>query len=106
MDTFLKYITYPSPQSLIALDLYLTYLRVAFNTCYYCAAVCDHVEELHRKCPKHIRKPTAEKVIMSTTDEAGEEKEEEDSAKEKPKEKEKEKDSRDKTDRRWERNGM
>ncbi|KAF8511174.1 hypothetical protein JB92DRAFT_2935833 [Gautieria morchelliformis] len=89
-------------KSLITLDLYLTYLRVAFNTCYYCAAVCDHVEELHRKCPQHVRKPLPDKVIPSTNDEAGEEKEEEDSAKEKPKEKEK--DPKDKNDRRWERN--
>ena len=61
------------------------------------------MEELHRKCPQHIRKPSTEKVIPSATGEAGEEKEEEDSAKEKPKEKEK--DPKDKNDRRWERNG-
>ena len=91
-------------QSLIALDLYLKYLRVAFNTCYYCAAVCDHVEELHRKCPQHNRKSTTDKVIQSATDDAGEEKEEEGPSKEKFKDKEK--DPKDKNDRRWERNGM
>ncbi|KDQ07761.1 hypothetical protein BOTBODRAFT_139690 [Botryobasidium botryosum FD-172 SS1] len=44
-------------KSVIALDLYLAYLRYAFNCCYYCAAVTDHVEELQRKCIKHVRKP-------------------------------------------------
>ncbi|KAG8903976.1 hypothetical protein FRB99_002455 [Tulasnella sp. 403] len=39
----------------VALDLYLAYLRNAFNCCYYCAAVTDHSEELLRKCIKHIR---------------------------------------------------
>jgi serrate RNA effector molecule len=82
----------------------LTYLRVTFNTCYYCAAVCDHVEELHRKCPKHVRKPLPDKVVAPANDEAGEEKEEEESGgKEKPKEKEK--DPKDRGDKRWERNG-
>ena len=37
--------------------MYLAYLRAAFNTCYYCACICDHVEELQRKCIKHVRKP-------------------------------------------------
>ncbi|KAG8963969.1 hypothetical protein FRC03_002400 [Tulasnella sp. 419] len=41
----------------IALDLYLAYLRTAFNCCYYCAAVADHSEELLRKCIKHVRLP-------------------------------------------------
>ncbi|KAI5122188.1 hypothetical protein M0805_007085 [Coniferiporia weirii] len=41
----------------IALDLYLAYLRAAFHTCYYCASVSDHLEELQRKCIKHVRKP-------------------------------------------------
>lgn len=45
----------------IALDLYLAYLRAAYNTCYYCVAIVDHVEELHRKCAGHRRKPLSAK---------------------------------------------
>ncbi|THH33570.1 hypothetical protein EUX98_g514 [Antrodiella citrinella] len=44
-------------RTVIALDLYIAYLRAAFHTCYYCAVVTDHLEELHRKCVKHVRKP-------------------------------------------------
>lgn len=44
-------------QNTIALDLYLAYIRSAFHTCYYCASMCDHAEELQRKCIKHVRKP-------------------------------------------------
>ncbi|KAF8583949.1 hypothetical protein K439DRAFT_1347268 [Ramaria rubella] len=90
-------------KSLIALDLYLAYLRMAFNTCYYCAAVCDHAEELNRKCPRHVRKPLPEKAPSVAPDEAGEEKDDEEKAKDKVKDKEK--DPKDRTDRRWERNG-
>lgn len=39
------------------LDLYLYYLRTVFNSCYYCACVCDFQEELLRRCAKHVRKP-------------------------------------------------
>ncbi|KAL5508542.1 hypothetical protein ACEPAH_6161 [Sanghuangporus vaninii] len=46
----------------IALDLYLAYLRAAFHTCYYCVSTCDHVEELQRKCIKHIRRPLPQKI--------------------------------------------
>ena len=42
---------------MIALDLYLAYLRAAFHTCYYCACTSDNLEELQRKCIKHVRKP-------------------------------------------------
>lgn len=42
---------------MVALDLYIAYLRAAFHTCYYCAVVTDHLEELQRKCVKHVRKP-------------------------------------------------
>lgn len=48
---------HPRLQAVVALDLYLAYLRAAFHTCYYCAVVSDHVEELQRKCVKHVRKP-------------------------------------------------
>lgn len=47
----------PRSQTTVALDLYLEYLRAAFNTCYYCSVTTDHVEELQRKCIKHVRKP-------------------------------------------------
>ncbi|KAG9081208.1 hypothetical protein FRC07_014587, partial [Ceratobasidium sp. 392] len=38
-----------------SLDLYLGYLRTAFNCCYYCAARADFPEELQRRCLKHSR---------------------------------------------------
>lgn len=41
----------------VSLDLYIEYLRAAFHTCYYCCIVSDHLEALHRKCVKHVRKP-------------------------------------------------
>ncbi|KDN51189.1 hypothetical protein RSAG8_00818, partial [Rhizoctonia solani AG-8 WAC10335] len=48
----------------IQLDLYLAYLRTAFNCCYYCAARADFPEELQRRCLKHSR-PS---VIVSASD--------------------------------------
>ncbi|KZO94909.1 hypothetical protein CALVIDRAFT_565311 [Calocera viscosa TUFC12733] len=48
----------------LELDLWLNYLRGAFNTCYYCALVCDHVEALQRKCVKHIRMPYVKPTAM------------------------------------------
>jgi len=53
----------PLGQDAIALDLYISYLRAAFNTCFYCAVVTDHVEELQRKCVKHVRKPMSKAMI-------------------------------------------
>ena len=50
-------------QVVVSLDMYLEYLRAAFNTCYYCAVVTDHVEELQRKCLKHERKPLSKSMI-------------------------------------------
>lgn len=50
-------------QTVVALDLYIAYLRAAFHTCYYCAVVTDHLEELQRKCVKHVRKPLS-KVLL------------------------------------------
>ena len=44
----------------MSLDLYLAYLRAAFHTCYYCSVTTDHVEELQRKCIKHVRKAPIE----------------------------------------------
>jgi hypothetical protein len=43
--------------------MYLTYLRAAFHTCYYCAVVTDHLEELQRKCLKHARKPLSKMLL-------------------------------------------
>ncbi|EJU06075.1 hypothetical protein DACRYDRAFT_19390 [Dacryopinax primogenitus] len=48
----------------LELDLWLNYLRGAFNTCYYCALVCDYVEALQRKCVKHIRMPYVKPTVM------------------------------------------
>lgn len=39
------------------LDFFLYYLRTVFNSCYYCACVCDFQEELLRRCAKHVRRP-------------------------------------------------
>ncbi|KAL4082083.1 hypothetical protein V8B97DRAFT_1927313 [Scleroderma yunnanense] len=47
----------------ISLDLYLAYLRAAYHTCYYCAVVTDHSEELQRKCLKHVRKPLSKSLL-------------------------------------------
>jgi len=44
--------------------MYLEYLRAAFNTCYYCSVTTDHVEELQRKCIKHIRKPLSKSAAV------------------------------------------
>jgi hypothetical protein len=50
-------------QVVVSLDMYLTYLRAAFHTCYYCAVVTDHLEELQRKCLKHARKPLSKMLL-------------------------------------------
>jgi len=100
----------------VSLDLYLAYLRAAFHTCYYCAVVTDHLEELQRKCLKHVRKPLSktmlEEVKAAEAEKAEKEKEgkedEDDVEKDEKKEKEspvKEKvsDNRDwkRNDERW-----
>lgn len=43
--------------------MYIAYLRSAFHTCYYCAIVTDHLEELQRKCIKHERKPLTKAML-------------------------------------------
>lgn len=53
--------SYLKTKASIALDLYLAYMRAAYNTCYYCVATVDHLEELHRKCAGHRRKPLSSK---------------------------------------------
>ncbi|KAG5639154.1 hypothetical protein H0H81_006413 [Sphagnurus paluster] len=86
----------------VALDLYLAYLRAAFNTCYYCAVVSDHLEELQRKCLKHERKPLSKLMLEEVRAEAekaerekgGDEMEDVDGAEKEKKDAEKEKDSK------------
>ncbi|KAH8829755.1 hypothetical protein DL96DRAFT_1590281 [Flagelloscypha sp. PMI_526] len=55
--------SYGEKKTMIELDLYIAYLRVAFNTCYYCVVVTDHLEELQRKCIKHQRKPLSAPML-------------------------------------------
>ncbi|KAG8218305.1 hypothetical protein J3R82DRAFT_3919 [Butyriboletus roseoflavus] len=50
-------------KAVISLDLYIAYLRAAYHTCYYCAVVTDHLEELQRKCLKHVRKPLSKSLL-------------------------------------------
>lgn len=103
-------------QTVVSLDLYLAYLRAAFHTCYYCAVVTDHLEELQRKCLKHVRKPLskvlleevkaseaekAEKIKEITDEEDGAEKEKEPVSEPIIKEKTKVNDVKD-----WKRNGV
>ncbi|KAF7330828.1 hypothetical protein MVEN_02422000 [Mycena venus] len=54
---------YEAKKTAVSLDLYLAYLRAAFHTCYYCAIVTDHLEELQRKCLKHERKPLSKMLL-------------------------------------------
>ena len=63
LSSLTDFVPLPS-QTVIALDLYLAYLRAAFNTCYYCAVITDHVEELQRKCVKHLRKPMSKMLLQ------------------------------------------
>ena len=51
--------------------MWLAYLRGAFNTCYYCACVTDHVEELQRKCIKHVRRPMSKATIAEISQQMG-----------------------------------
>lgn len=106
------------------MDLYLAYLRAAFHTCYYCALVTDHAEELQRKCIKHERKPLSKALLeeIKAAEEAAEvekQKEQErtengtpfkqeDGDEEKEKEPEKTTAAKDKPTetRDWKRNGM
>ena len=100
-------------QTIVALDLYLAYLRAAFHTCYYCAVVTDHSEELQRKCVKHVRKPLSkllqQEMKAAETQKASEPKVEGEAEKEgeKPREKEKDQSNKDKQgeSRDWKRNG-
>lgn len=98
-------------QTVVSLDLYLAYLRAAFHTCYYCAVVTDHLEELQRKCVKHVRKPMSKALLQEVKAAEAEKAEKEQRAEgegdeEKPKEKEKDASTKDKSENRdWKRNG-
>ena len=98
-------------QTVVALDLYLAYLRTAFNTCYYCAVVTDHVEELQRKCVKHVRKPLSKSLLQEIKAAESQKTEKEsqaegENADEKEKEKGRESPVKEKSDNRdWKRNG-
>ncbi|KAJ7367833.1 hypothetical protein DFH08DRAFT_829518 [Mycena albidolilacea] len=109
---------YEMKKTMVSLDLYLAYLRAAFHTCYYCAIVTDHLEELQRKCLKHERKPLSKMLLeelkaAEAAEKAASEKEkklkEEDGGEEAPtEEKEKEKETnkgpgRDRGDKDWRR---
>ena len=107
-------------QVVVSLDMYLTYLRAAFHTCYYCAVVTDHLEELQRKCLKHARKPLSKMLLeelkaaeVEKAEKERKNKEEEsdmvDDDKEKNKEKEREsngKQGKHTDSRDWKRNGL
>ncbi|KAG5640931.1 hypothetical protein DXG03_006609, partial [Asterophora parasitica] len=54
---------YEEKKAVVSLDLYIAYLRAAFNTCYYCSVVTDHLEELQRKCLSHARKPLSKAML-------------------------------------------
>ncbi|KIY45137.1 hypothetical protein FISHEDRAFT_67104 [Fistulina hepatica ATCC 64428] len=54
---------YDAKRSVVALDLYIAYLRAAFHACYYCCIVSDHQEELQRKCVKHERRPLSKLLL-------------------------------------------
>ncbi|KAG6816871.1 hypothetical protein H0H87_002192 [Tephrocybe sp. NHM501043] len=106
---------YEEKKTVVALDLYIAYLRAAYHTCYYCSVVTDHLEELQRKCLKHARKPLSKAMLEEMKMEAEkaerekEKKEDEsmevaDGEKEKEKEKDVKKDRP--GDRDWKRNGL
>ncbi|KAH6915504.1 hypothetical protein BKA70DRAFT_1259143 [Coprinopsis sp. MPI-PUGE-AT-0042] len=59
---------YEAKKTAVSLDLYLAYLRAAFHTCYYCSVTTDHVEELQRKCIKHVRKAPVETLAPTTSE--------------------------------------
>ena len=103
---------------MISLDLYIAYLRAAFNTCYYCSVVTDHLEELQRKCLKHARKPLSKSLldeVKAEAEKAEKEKKDKDddmedienTEREKEKDVKKEGQWRDRNENRdWKRNGL
>ena len=101
---------------MISLDLYIAYLRAAFNTCYYCSVVTDHLEELQRKCLKHARKPLSKLLldeVKAEAEKAEKKDKDEDMGDTEAAEKDKERDSKkeghgkDRSENRdWKRNGL
>ncbi|KAK2462296.1 hypothetical protein APHAL10511_005602 [Amanita phalloides] len=81
---------YEEKKAAVSLDLYLAYLRTAYHTCYYCAVVTDHIEELQRKCIKHVRKPSSKPLREEAKTAELEKDKKEDEANDKGGEKEKE----------------
>ncbi|BGP23860.1 arsenite-resistance protein 2 [Rhodotorula toruloides] len=53
------------------LDLALSYLREAFDICFYCTAVCDSPEQLSDMCPQHVRRHDAVVAPARLAAEAG-----------------------------------
>lgn len=91
--------------------MYIAYLRAAFHTCYYCAVVTDHLEELQRKCLKHMRKPLSkmllEEMKVAEAEKVEKDKEGKDTEEDVGKEKEKETLVKEKVENKeWKRNGM
>ncbi|TFK28692.1 hypothetical protein FA15DRAFT_584107 [Coprinopsis marcescibilis] len=80
---------YDAKKTIVSLDLYLAYLRAAFNTCYYCSVTTDHVEELQRKCVRHLRKPPVEEQVKAVENRTDKDKSKDDNSADKPLEKEK-----------------
>ncbi|ETW84534.1 hypothetical protein HETIRDRAFT_35037 [Heterobasidion irregulare TC 32-1] len=87
----------------LSLDLYLAYLRSAFHTCYYCAVITDHLEELQRKCIMHVRKPLS-KALKDEIKAAEADKAAKDEEQEVDKEKEKDNPTKPADGRDWKRN--
>ncbi|KAF8632018.1 hypothetical protein AX17_004961 [Amanita inopinata Kibby_2008] len=89
---------YEEKKVVVSLDLYLAYLRAAYHACYYCAVVTDHLEELQRKCIKHVRRPLSKSLLEETktleADKVEAEKKEEPSEDKGGAEKEKEKETK------------
>ncbi|KZT72714.1 hypothetical protein DAEQUDRAFT_722875 [Daedalea quercina L-15889] len=99
--------TLEQKKAMVALDMYLAYLRAAFHTCYYCAVVSDHVEELQRKCVKHVRKPMSKALLeeVKAAEAAQAQKVEDEKIKVEGEEKPKDTTNKDKSENRdWKRN--
>ena len=82
----------------------MAYLRSAFHTCYYCAVITDHLEELQRKCIMHVRKPLS-KALKDEIKAAEADKAAKDEEQEVDKEKEKDNPTKPADGRDWKRNG-
>ncbi|KAF9224365.1 hypothetical protein BS17DRAFT_702828 [Gyrodon lividus] len=78
--------TLEAKKAVISLDLYIAYLRAAYHACYYCAVVTDHLEELQRKCLKHVRKPLSKSLLEEVRAAEAEKAEKEKKVKEEEKE--------------------